>query len=245
MFITEWFAFSAKNFKELKVWTVLSYAFLHGSFIHILFNMFVLFSIGQFLESLLGKQQFLLLYCGGAIIGGLVYLVFHLNEVTPVIGASASVSAVIAFFCIKFPDRPLFIMLIPVPIKAMWLFWGYLGYSVFSLLFDELPGKTHIAHSAHLGGFLAGVVFYRYIYNEFSPSNNRFSRPNVELPEWFKRRKRTEPKISYQVNRPSTGKEDLQREVDRILDKINASGFNSLNKHEKALLDRAKEILKK
>lgn len=250
MFLTEWFALNGENFKSLKVWTIFSYAFLHSpsNFWHIIGNMLGLFYIGRILEPLLGKQQFLLLYCGGAVIGGFFYLIFHFNGFVPVVGASAAVSAILAFFCLRFPERQITLLLffvVPLTVKPKWLFWGYLGFSTFSLLFSELPGTSNIAHSAHLGGFLAGVVFYRYIYNEFSPTNNRFSRPNIELPEWFKRRKSAEPKISYQVNRPSTGKEDLQREVDRILDKINTSGFNSLNKHERALLDRAKEILSK
>jgi hypothetical protein len=65
------------------------------------------------------------------------------------------------------------------------------------------------------------------------------------MPEWFKRRKKTAAQTSYQVNRPTASNQDLQKEVDRILDKINASGFGSLNPDEKATLDRAKDTLSK
>ena len=246
-FLTNWFALSAQNFKALKVWTVLTYAFLHSSHIlHIIGNMLGLFYIGRILEPLLGKQQFLLLYLGSAIVGGLAYLVFHPDGAIPVVGASAAVSAILAFFCMKFPERQITLLLffiIPLAMKPKWLFWGFLGFTVFSLLLSELPGSSNIAHSAHLGGFLTGVVFFRYIYNNSSSFTDTFSRPNIELPEWFKRRKSTGSKISYQVNRPSRNNEDLQKEVDRILDKINTSGFSSLNENEKAVLDRAKELL--
>ena len=59
-FLLNWFALSAENFKELKVWTLVSYAFLHSShnILHILVNMLALFSLGRALENLMGKQQF-------------------------------------------------------------------------------------------------------------------------------------------------------------------------------------------
>lgn len=246
-FLTDWFALSARNFKSLKVWTIFTYAFLHSNNImHIIGNMFGLFFIGRLLEPLLGKKQFLLLYFGGTVAGGLVYLVFHPNGIVPVVGASAAVSAILAFFCMRFPERQITLLLffvLPLSMKPKWLFWGFLGYSTFSLLLAELPGTSNIAHSAHLGGFIAGIIFFRYIYNDSPSFTNAFNRSNIELPNWFKRRKSAESKISYRVNRPSVNSENFQKEVDRILDKISTSGFSSLNKHEKAMLEKAKELL--
>ena len=246
-FLTEWFALSAHNFKSLKVWTVFTYAFLHSSNImHIIGNMLGLFYIGRILEPLLGKQAFLLLYFGGTLAGGLAYLIFHPGGFIPVVGASAAVSAILAFFCLQFPERQITLLLffiIPLSMRPKWLFWGFLGFTIFSLLLSELPGSSNIAHSAHLGGFLVGILFFRYRNHISSSLTGTFNRPNVELPEWFKRRKSTDSKINYRVNRPSTNSETLQKEVDRILDKINRSGFGSLNETEKAVLERAKELL--
>ena len=251
-FLTDWFALSSEGFRELKVWTVFTYAFLHStnSIWHILLNMLVLFSFGRTVETLLGKQQFLILYFSSAIIGGLAYLFFHLNDTSSVVGASAAVSAVVAFFCLRFYERPITFLLyfvVPVTIKPKWLFWGFLGLSTYLLFSSELPAigtnQPGVAHSAHLGGLLAGAVYYRYIYNRQTGFGNTFSRPGIELPKWFKRRKKTESKISYQVNRPTRNRDELQKEVDRILDKINTSGFSSLNDAEKATLDKAKELL--
>ena len=250
LFLTDWFAFSAENFKELKVWTVFSYALLHSTttIMHILGNMFGLFFIGRILEPLLGKQQFLLLYFSGAVVGALTYLVFHFNGNNTVVGASAAVFALLAFFCLRHPEQPITLLLffvLPVTVKPKWLFWGLLCYSIYALLFTELPGNAHVAHSAHLGGFLVGVLYFRYIYSGQPSSAGASNRPSIEMPEWFKRRKKTEAQTSYRVNRPTTSNEDLQKEVDRILDKINASGFGSLDDTEKATLDRAKDILSK
>lgn len=251
-FFTEWFALSTENFLSLKVWTILSYSFLHSTqtLLHIVGNLFGLYFIGRILEPILGKQRFLALYLGSALLGGLVYILLHLNGSPSVVGASASVFGILALFCLIRPNQPVTLLLffiIPVTLKPKWIFWGAIGISAFAALFYELPGKSGVAHSAHLGGIFGGILFYRLVYlNKLQFSSGRTSRPGVELPEWFKRKDKTADKISYQVNRTQpSGKSNkaLQEEVDRILDKINDSGFGSLNDSEKTTLDHAKDIL--
>ncbi len=250
-FLKNWVSLSTENFKELKVWTVVTYAFLHDSMSiwHILGNMMLLFFIGRMVEPLLGKQHFFILYLSGAIMGGLAYIFFHLNGVNSVIGASAACSALIAFFCMRFPERPITLLLffiIPLTVKPKWIFWGFLGVSTYLLLFSELSAQyPSTAHSAHLGGFLTGVIYFHYIYSRQSASGGIFSQPRIELPRWLKRSKKTGSALGYQVNRPSRSREDLQKEVDRILDKINTSGFSSLKDTEKKTLEKAKELLKR
>ncbi|HKK17372.1 MAG TPA: rhomboid family intramembrane serine protease, partial [Opitutales bacterium] len=92
-FLFEWFALSGENFRQLKVWTVLSYGLLHSTqtIFHILGNMLGLFFIGRILEPILGRQHFLMLYLGSTLIGGLVYLLFHFGGFQFVVGASAAV----------------------------------------------------------------------------------------------------------------------------------------------------------
>lgn len=248
-FLRDWVSLSVENFKELKVWTVVTYAFLHdsNSIWHIVGNMLLLFFIGRTVEKLLGKQDFFLLYFSGAIMGGLTYIFFHLNDSNSVIGASAACSALLAFFCMRFPERPITLLLffvIPMTVKPKWVFWGFLGISTYLLLFSELPSELpRTAHSAHLGGFLTGVIYYRYIYSRQSSGGGVVSRPSIELPKWLKRSKQSKSTFSYQVNRPTRNSEDLQQEVDRILDKINTSGFSSLKDAEKETLEMAKELL--
>jgi membrane associated rhomboid family serine protease len=247
-FLTEWFALSGQNFKELKVWAVLSYGFLHSpqSIMHIVGNMFGLYFIGRILEPILGKPQFLLLYLGGALFGGLSYLTFHFNDTQPVIGASAAVFALVSFFCLRFPERPITLLIffvIPVTLKPKWLFWGSLAISVFGTFLYELPGKSYVAHSAHLGGIIGGIIYFRYIFNAPVFSRSEASRPSIELPEWFKRKRTAKRQMSYRVNQ--TKPTDLQKEVDRILDKINSTSFGSLTESEKGTLTRAKDLLNK
>lgn len=238
-FLTNWFALSGLNFRELKVWTILSYSFLHSTqnLMHIVGNMLGLFFLGRILEPLLGKRQFLLLYIGSAIVGGASYLLFHFNGYGPVVGASAAVFGMLAFFCLIRPEQPVTLLLffiIPVTLKPKYIFWIALLGSAFAVLFYEMPGRSGVAHSAHLGGIFAGILYYRFIYQSGVRFNVSSSRPTVELPDWFKRKNKTAPKISYRVNR-STSRDELQQEVDRILDKINAEGFGALDESEKTL----------
>jgi hypothetical protein len=122
------------------------------------------------------------------------------------------------------------------------VFWGSLAVSLGGLLLYELPGTSPIAHSAHLGGIFAGIIYYRYVHNRARASfGSSSSGTSVEPPEWFKRKKTIHRNMTYQVNR--SNRDELQKEVDHILDKINASGFGSLSDKEKQTLDQAKDIL--
>ena len=246
----DWLALSGQHFRELKVWTVISYCFLHSTYslLHIVGNMLGLYFIGRMLEPILGRNKFLLLYFGGALIGGLVYLALHFNGSTPVVGASAAVFALLSLFCLLYPERPITLLLffiLPVTVKPKFVYWGSIGISLFFLLFYELPGKSHMAHSAHLGGILTGFLFYRYVYKSDSIFGSIASSTSIEQPAWFKRRKQQGKQVHYTVNRSTSDKDNLQNEVDRILDKINASGFGSLSEEEKLTLERAKDLLGK
>jgi len=250
-FLSEWFALSGDHFRQLKVWTVLSYGFLHSTagLWHILGNMLGLYFIGRILEPMLGRERFLFLYLGSTLIGGLVYLAFHFSDPQLVVGASAAVFGIMALFCLLRPEQPITLLLffiLPITIKPKWLFRIALGISIGGVILYELPGTTVVAHSAHLGGMIGGMLYFRFFHNAggaFFDSKGASS--SVELPEWFKRRnaRPVARRVSYTVNR-SSSRDELQKEVDRILDKINATGFGSLSEHEKQTLDHAKDILR-
>ncbi|MEM8867692.1 MAG: rhomboid family intramembrane serine protease [Verrucomicrobiota bacterium] len=252
-FMAEWFALSGQNFKELKVWTILTYSFLHSTagFFHILGNMLMLFLFGRIIEPMIGKDRFLYFYLGAALVGGLFYLLFNYNSIGAVVGASGSIAGLLALFCLLRWNQPttfLLFLVLPVTFKPKWLFWVATGITVYGLLFTELAGKfspngINVAHSAHLGGLLGGVLYYRFAYKGASFGFTKREKPTIEMPEWFKKTNKSEGKFSYRVNR--TNRESLQNEVDRILDKINLSGFGSLTEDEKATLDQAKDILSK
>lgn len=253
-FFWDWLALNGTGFSDLKVWTVLSYGFLHSTvnLLHLVGNMLGLFFIGRILEPILGRQRFLLLYLSSILIGGMAYLAFHLNDHQYVVGASAGVFGILTLFCLLHPERPITLLLffiLPLTMKPKWILRIGLGLSLAGLLFYELPGAagSHMAHSAHLGGMLSGFLFYRYFYVRGGVTFQRApaAQASVELPQWFTDRKRraAAKRVSYTVNR-SQSRDEVQREVDRILDKINSSGFGSLNDREKQTLDHAKDLLR-
>ena len=247
-FFYNWFALSSAHFQDLKVWTILTYAFMHSTqtILHIIGNMFGLFFLGRLLEPQLGSEKFLALYVGGIIAGGCVYLLLHLNGSVGVIGASAAISALLAVFCLQYPDRPITILLffvIPVTLKPRLLLQLAIIVSLAGLFFYELrAGHRGIAHSAHLGGLGFGYLFFRYADRVTFPKFSNKIPTLIEPPKWFKRfqKNKTSTPYSYSVNRSST----KQEAVDKILDKINTHGFEALSKKEKDILHRAKESLR-
>ena len=106
-----------------------------------------------------------------------------------------------------------------------------------------------VAHSAHLGGFAAGWLFFRFVHQREWKEPDRAA--TIELPAWMRRAKKAPAPVgAYKVNLSSQtvepsrmGKADLKVEVDRILDKINSQGFGALTDDEKRCLDQAKDLL--
>ena len=228
------------------VWTLLTYVMMHGSVMHLLFNGLGLYLIGRELIGPLGSSRFISLCIASAVIGAGLWFGVHFNQGGLILlGASGIVSTLFIVFACLYPEREvtfLFFFVLPVTLKPKLLAWILLGIDLIGFLFSELPGgrfDTGIAHSDHLGGMLAGWLFYRY----FHASNGMDRAPTFELPAWLKRRKKsgeaTAPKFKINL----TGHANLRSEVDRILDKINSHGFGALTEQEKRLLDEAKDML--
>lgn len=227
-----------------RVWTLVTYGFLHGGLLHILFNMLGVFFLGREVLQLIGPQRFLGLYFGSLIVGGLISATVQLlaGHASLVIGASGAALSLLVVFAAFQPDRPitvLLFMILPVTVRPRYLVWGAAAISGMGLLLYELPGRTGgIAHSAHLGGMLAGWLYFRYLHER--TGNYGHLRPSIELPTWLKKRR---PVVSAKTRVNVTPPTDLKAEVDRILDKINSQGFGALNEEERRLLDSAREML--
>ncbi len=246
--VGQYFALSGAHIIDGKLWTLLSYSFLHSAgYFHILGNMFGLYFIGRVIEPIIGPRPFLYLYLFSALIGAFFYLSLNYDTMGLLVGASASVSGLLAFFCLLKPEDRITLLvffIIPVSIKPKWLLRFYLIITLFSILTAELQGTTNIAHSAHLGGLLTGFLYYQFFYKkEFAPFS-AFKEPSIELPSWLKKQNKTQAKVSYKVNY-SKSHSELKEEVNKILDKINDSGFESLNDDEKTILHKARSSFKK
>ena len=149
---------------ELHVWQLVTYMFLHGGILHILFNMLALWMFGAELERMWGTRYFLKFYfvtgIGAAMLTVLVSLLpfGFADELrhSIVIGASGAIYGLLLAFALYFPDRPIYMYLVfPIPAKYFVLIMGGLAF------YSSLGQGGGVANATHLGGLLVGYVFLK------------------------------------------------------------------------------------
>ena len=202
-------------------WTLITYMFLHGGFAHIIFNMLTLWFAGPMVEERLGPQRFITLYLVSGVAGALLSLLLARN--TSVIGASAAIFGVLMALARFWPRMRIMIYGI-LPIEARWLVLIYAAYDLVSGYGGQRGG---IANFAHLGGLAGGLLYLLYL--ERTQGSKKFlkrSTPKVADPALDNWQKVDRSSI-HSVNK---------EEVDRILDKISASGIASLTPQERQFL---------
>ena len=239
--VDEYFALSNEGLKRGFVWQIITFQFLHAGLSHFLLNMLGLFFCGKAMEQVLGGKRYLQLYFLSGIAGGILQCL--LGFISPifggaVVGASASLFGLIAAFTRMYPEQQILLMFV-IPVKARYFLWGAIGISVFYIL---VPGGQ-VAHGAHLGGILAGVLYVRY----FIHGNWTLSMPSISLP---RRAQKTQGGLSRPAwrTRETASASDIElppadfisREVDPILDKISAHGIQSLTERERKILEAAR-----
>lgn len=143
-------------------WQVISYGFLHGSVLHIFFNMFALYMFGGQLERLFGPKRFLNLYLASIITAGLSQLAYAAltgADPYPTIGASGGVFGLLLAFAMYFPRQTIVLLIPPIPMPA-WLFVTL--YGVLELFLGVSGMEVNVAHFAHLGGMLGAWLLIQY-----------------------------------------------------------------------------------
>lgn len=155
-------ALSREGLSEGGWWQLVTHAFLHGNLFHLMVNMVALWFTGPILEEILGGIRYLLLYLGGAFIGGVVQT-FAATGSIDLVGASGAVCALLVGFGTLLPRlqiTALMFFVIPVKMKAATLSWLVVVTSFLFWLFGIEKG---IGHLAHLGGGIAGfLICYSY-----------------------------------------------------------------------------------
>jgi membrane associated rhomboid family serine protease len=141
-------------------WQVLTYAFLHGSPMHLFFNMFGLWMFGSELERLWGQRRYLQFLAAGALAAAAAQLVITAmtNSIYPTVGASGALYALLLAFGMLFPNRVIMPLFPPIPMKARTF---VIVFGALELLLG-LSGRSGIAHFAHLGGMVGGFLMIRY-----------------------------------------------------------------------------------
>ncbi len=209
---------------NFQIWQVITHMFMHSqeTFMHILFNMFMLYMFGSHLESSIGQKKFLFLYFSSGIGAMILQLVFYYVQFQPaygsfieagftnneiieflnsgkystavlqytteesvsnmygayrslMVGASGAISGIIVAFAVVYPNLPLYLMFIPIPIKAKYLVAGYFALDLFGgITGQSIMGPSNIAHWAHIGGAIIGFVTMWY-WKKNSFNQNRWN----------------------------------------------------------------------
>ena len=241
----QWFEMPADFFEFLsQPWSVVTYSFFHAGFGHLFWNMIILYFAGRIFLNLFGARSFINVYFLGIILGGLLFLLSYnvfpafMGTRTALIGASAGVTAVLIFVCTYMPNQE--VRLIFFNIK-LW----YIGAIVVLIDLIQIAGPNSGGSIAHLGGALLGYVFARQLL-QGRDIGKGFSSFLDSMASPFKKREKKAPmKTVYRKKQAATKasvnyeKENRQRKIDAILDKISKSGYESLSQEEKDFLFKA------
>ena len=225
-----------------KPWTLVTYSFLHSGFFHLFWNMYLLFFASRLFLNLFQEKTFFNVYFLGVLIGGFTFITSYAlfpafqNSSPMMIGASAGVMAVLIFMSTYSPDLEVRLILFNVKLR-------YLGLAFVLLDVIQIPYGNAGGHLAHIGGAALGF-FYVQRLNKGTDIGIPFERFVDSILKIFKKKsslKTVYRNTSNKKAQDSSAQKDsnFQKRIDEILDKISASGYESLTKEEKEFLFRA------
>jgi membrane associated rhomboid family serine protease len=162
-FLENYGALQSLDSGNFRAWQLITYMFMHQALdpfggiaiSHILFNMFTLWMFGGILENLWGGKRFLTFYMICGVIAGLTQLLLQ-RDFGYAVGASGAIMGVMGAFVYLFPNTELFVMFIPIPVKAKYVIPGFMLLDLFGSIAPR--EGDNVAHWAHLGGAAAGLI---------------------------------------------------------------------------------------
>jgi membrane associated rhomboid family serine protease len=209
---------------------LVTYGFLHdpGDLKHILFNGFALWMFGRYVEQRYGNKEYLTFFLVTVVVAGLIWLVSEWvtsGQLTQfsLLGASGGIAGVLLLFCLNFPRQQIFIWgVLPMP---AWVFAIlFLGMN----LFGTVGGDGHVAYTAHIGGAVFALVYFKagWQLSNWLPGG-------WKMPKLGRR-------PSLRVHDPADEIDDATEDaVDNILRKIRERGQDSLTREERRILEEA------
>ncbi|RTQ44749.1 rhomboid family intramembrane serine protease [Hymenobacter gummosus] len=231
----------------LRPWTLLTYAFTQYEFGHILFNMLTLYWFGALISEYLGARRLISLYVLGALAGaGLFLLCFNLLPTlrlqlgTTLHGASASVMAILVAAATLLPADYSMHLLFIGPVRIKYIAAGLIVISIVGISGSNTGGQI-----SHLGGALMGYFYIRMLNR-----GRDLGRPIIVAGEWIGALLHGRPRLRVSHRSPQQAAAGAKRggiaqpaeeEINRILEKISRSGYESLSKDEKQKLFKASQ----
>lgn len=233
---------------------IITSAFLHADWVHFLFNAISFYSFARMIELIYGIESLLIIYFASIIGGNLLALYFHRNHHYRAVGASGGVCGVIFASIFLLPGTEIMLFFIPIGIPA----WLFAILFLVGSFYGMRAQADNIGHDAHFGGAIVGMVTAAILFPPiivaqpllFSAAllgsagmiayllRNPFntSAPSIRLE---KPSCQNQPPSNTRYQRYDEARENARKraEVDRILEKINEKGFDSLNEKEKTLLE--------
>ncbi len=205
----QWFSLWFPKNENFGIWQIISHMFMHGGFMHILFNMYALWAFGSPLERMWGRNKFLFFYFSAGLGAALIHTAVNyynfnagmdailatgmseskimdiitngqfvqswqtldswpviekgLNAInTPAVGASGAIYGILVAFGMSYPNSELFLIFLPIPIKAKYFIPVLVGLDLFSGITGYPIFGSGIAHFAHVGGALFGFIMMWY-----------------------------------------------------------------------------------
>jgi membrane associated rhomboid family serine protease len=142
-------------------WQLVTYAFLHGSLLHIGFNMLALYMFGSAVERVFGERRYLVYYFACVVSAAVTQLLVAnlMNAVYPTIGASGGVFGLLLAYAIYFPNNRVMLLFPPIPMPARVF---VVLYAALELYLGVTGTQEGVAHFAHLGGMIGGYALLRF-----------------------------------------------------------------------------------
>ncbi len=230
-----YFALSWDTLKQGMVWQLVTFQFLHGGWLHILFNSMGIYMFGKDVEDRLGTSAFLKLYLISGVTGGIAQVLGSwilpgnfggLNSA--VVGASAGVYGLIAAFAGLYPQRKITLLvfyIVPVTLTARVMLFAAAALAIFGIVVPQ----GNVAEGAHLGGLVYGLICIKALLRQESKSP-------IGLPPVLKW-------VTPPTPERSCAAVFISQEIDPILDKISAQGIHSLTDAERKTLANARNEL--
>jgi len=253
--ITEWLELDVGKVLHGQIWRLVTYAFLHGSFNHILWNMLFLYWFGKPVEEIYGSREYLAFYLTAALAGGVGFVVCNRLGVPgeTCVGASGAVMACLALCALHNPRQVILLFFVlPIPFWYFVVFTiAYDGYTLLMALryagqFDGLFGPStavgaHIAGAAFAFGYYRGTWRIMKTLDQFRAWHKRATGPRLRV---YREEPVSAPTFSSRAP-AADADEQMEAKVDAVLEKVARQGQDSLTETEKQILLRASEVYRR